>query len=53
MSAGVVICLERGANTFHMVQLMSLPPHHLLLNKNCPDFSIQYCWTGIHEILQK
>jgi len=26
----VVICLERGANDLHMVQLMPLPPHHLL-----------------------
>jgi len=29
--SGVVICLERGANDLHMVQLMPLPPHHLLL----------------------
>jgi len=29
--AGMVICLERGVNHMHMVQLMSLPPHHLLL----------------------
>ena len=28
---GMVICLERGANDLHMVQLMPLPPHHLLL----------------------
>ena len=28
---GVVICLEYGANDLHMVQLMPLPPHHLLL----------------------
>jgi len=28
---GVVVCLERGANDLHMVQLMPLPPHHLLL----------------------
>jgi len=28
---GVVICLEWGANDLNMVQLMSLPPHHLLL----------------------
>jgi len=28
---GTVICLERGATDLHMVQLMSLPPHHLLL----------------------
>jgi len=25
------ICLERGANYLHMVQLAPLPPHHLLL----------------------
>jgi len=29
--AGGVICLDRGANDLHMVQLMPLPPHHLLL----------------------
>jgi len=29
---GVVICLERGANDLHMVQLMPLPPHHLLVH---------------------
>jgi len=28
---GVVICLEWGANDLHTVQLMPLPPHHLLL----------------------
>jgi len=33
----VVICLERGANYFDMVQLMSLPPRHLLLHQN-PDW---------------
>jgi len=27
--SGMVICLELGANDFHIVQLMSLPPHHL------------------------
>ena len=32
--AGVVICLEQGADDLHMVQLMSLPPHHLLLHEN-------------------
>ena len=26
--AGVVICLERGANDLHMVQLMPLPPQY-------------------------
>jgi len=29
--AGVVICLERGANDLHMIQLMPLPLHHLSL----------------------
>jgi len=33
----VVICLERGANDLHVVQLMPLPPHHLLFNQN-PDW---------------
>jgi len=27
----MVICLEQGANDLHMVQLMPLPPRHLLL----------------------
>jgi len=26
--AGIVICLELGANDLHMVQLMPLPSHH-------------------------
>jgi len=28
----VVICLQRGADDLHMVQLMPLPPNHLLLH---------------------
>ena len=28
---GVVVCLERDADDLHMIQLMPLPPHHLLL----------------------
>jgi len=28
---GLVICLERGANDLHVVQLMPLPPRHFLL----------------------
>jgi len=28
----MVICLEQNANDLHMVQLMPLPPHHLLLH---------------------
>jgi len=27
----VVTCLEQGANDLHLVQMMPLPPHHLLL----------------------
>jgi len=27
----MLICLELDANDLHMVQLMPLPPHHLLL----------------------
>jgi len=29
----MVVCLERGANDLHMVQLIPVPPHHLLLHK--------------------
>jgi len=36
---GVVICLERGANDLHMVQLMALPPYHLLLLQNPERFT--------------
>jgi len=28
----VVICLKRDANSLHMVQLMPMPPYHLLFN---------------------
>jgi len=34
LGTGMVICLDRGANDLHMVQLMPLPPHHLLLQHN-------------------
>ena len=34
----MVICLERGASDLHMVQLMPLPPHHLLLQQNPERF---------------
>jgi len=30
---GMVVCLKRDANDLHIVQLMPLPPHHLLLFK--------------------
>jgi len=26
----MVICLEQGASDLHVVQLMPLPPHHVL-----------------------
>ena len=35
----MVVCLLRGANDLHMVQLMPLPPHHLLLQQN-PEWFI-------------
>ena len=35
----MVVCLERGANDLHMVQLMPLPPHLLLLQQN-PEWFI-------------
>jgi len=35
----VVICLERGTNDLHMVQLMPLPTCHLLLQQN-PEWFI-------------
>jgi len=34
----VVICLEQGANDLHMVQLIPLPPGHLLLQQNPERF---------------
>jgi len=30
----MAICLECGVDDFHLVQLMTLPPHYLLLHKN-------------------
>ena len=35
----MVVCLEQGASDLHMVQLMSLPPNHLLIQQN-PDWFI-------------
>jgi len=32
----MVICLEQGANDFHMVQLKPLLPHHLLTDRQTP-----------------
>jgi len=36
----MVICLERGANDLHMVQLTPLPPDHLLLHQNPNWFNL-------------
>jgi len=38
----MVICLEWGADDLHLVQLMTLPPHYLLLHKNpeCVTFLV-------------
>ena len=38
--AGMVICVERGANDLHMVQLMPVPPYHFCFRKtqNCLSF---------------
>ena len=36
----VVICLDRGANDLHIVQLMLLPPHHRLIQIGLPF----WCW---------
>ena len=43
----MVICLERGANDLHMVQLMPLPPHHLLLQQNPEWLSFWYQPTQV------
>ena len=34
----MVICLEQGADDLHMVQLMPLPPRHLLFQQNLEWF---------------
>jgi len=39
----VVICLVRGAYDLRMVQLMPLPPHHLLLIKIQNGLPF-WCW---------
>ena len=34
----MAVCLERGTNDLHVVQLMPLPPHHLLHQQNPERF---------------
>jgi len=36
----MVICLERGANDLHMVQLMPLPPRHVFVHENTYWFNL-------------
>jgi len=36
----MVICLEQGADNLHMVELMPLPPDHLLHHLNSDWFNL-------------
>ena len=52
--AGMVICLERGANDLHMFLLMPLPPHHLCFWKILKNLMPAYLgcpekrpWKGV------
>ena len=47
----MVICLERGANDLHMVQLMPLPPHHFCFSKTQNGLSFWYRPTQV--VLEK
>jgi len=47
----MVISLERGANYLHMVQLMPLPPRHLLLQQNPEWFT--FLVPGYQVVLEK
>jgi len=47
----MVICLKRGANDLHVVQLMPLPPHHLLLHWNPAWFNLS--GAGLHRMSWK
>jgi len=42
----MVICLELGADDLHMVQLMPLPPLHLLFDYS-PDWFIVFYSTCV------
>jgi len=53
IGAGMVICLERGAPDFHMVQLMPLPPHRLCFSKFHNDVSFWYRQSGTHRLSWK
>ena len=47
----MVICLERSANSLHMVQLMPLSPHHLCFRKIQNGLSFWY--QPIQVVLEK
>jgi len=38
--AWLCVCLERGAKDLHMVQLMPVPPYHLLVHQNPDQFNL-------------
>jgi len=42
----MVICLEQGTNDLHIIQLMPLPPHHLLLQRNPEWFTGTFLVTA-------
>ena len=52
--AGVVICLERGVDCFHMVQLMPLPSQKCIIFHLNPDILLsgtglpRWSWKGHH-----
>jgi len=46
----MVISLERGANDLHMVQLMPLPPHHLLLQWNPEWFTFHTSLKNVNRL---
>jgi len=46
----MVICLERGAGALHMVQLMPLPPRHLLLCYNPEWFTFLVLVAGLPRL---
>jgi len=43
-SAGMVICLERGANDLHKGHLMPVPPHHLFVSLKFRMVLPFWCW---------
>ena len=47
----MAICLERGADDLHMVQLMPLPPNHLCFSKIQNSLSFWYRPTQV--VLEK